>query len=89
MPAPANAAPAAESAPKRRLSFKDKHALETLPKTIASLEAKIAKLQTQLADPTLYARDRKTFDTATAALTRAQAEISKAEDQWLALELLT
>ncbi|MDZ4791367.1 MAG: ATP-binding cassette domain-containing protein [Hyphomicrobiales bacterium] len=85
--AQANIAPAAESAPKRRLSFKDKHALETLPKTIANLEAKIAKLQTQLADPGLYARDRKTFDTATAALTQAQAELEASEVRWLELEM--
>ena len=41
-PKPAKAAaPAAErrSPPKRRLSFKDKHALETLPKTIVALQA--------------------------------------------------
>ncbi len=82
-PGPTNAAPAEEPTVKRRLSFKDKHALETLPKTIASLEAKIAKLQTQLADPTLYARDRKTFDAATAALTQAQAELADAENKWL------
>ena len=31
-------------APRRRLSFKDKHALETLPARIAALEAEIAKL---------------------------------------------
>src|SRR6185436_11696986 len=33
---------AASSAPKARLTFKDKHALETLPATIAKLEAEIA-----------------------------------------------
>src|SRR6201996_30450 len=33
------------TAPKRKLNFKDKHALETLPKTIAGLQAEIAKQQ--------------------------------------------
>ena len=32
-------------APKRRLNFNEKHALETLPKTIAKLQAEIAKQQ--------------------------------------------
>src|SRR5580693_1785292 len=33
---------------KRRLTFKDKHALDTLPKTIAALQAKMKNLQTKL-----------------------------------------
>ena len=51
-------------APKRRLSFNDKHALETLPARIAALEAEIATLTKTIADPNLYARDRAAFDTA-------------------------
>ena len=42
------------AASKRRLSFNDKHALETLPKTIAKLQAEIAKQQRLLDDPDLY-----------------------------------
>src|ERR1700680_316901 len=42
----------AESQPtKRRWMFKDKHALETLPKTIAKLQTEIDELQSKLADP--------------------------------------
>ena len=36
---------AASATPKRRLNFNEKHALETLPKTIAKLQAEIAKQQ--------------------------------------------
>src|ERR1043165_4598520 len=54
------AAPA--SAPKRRLSFNEKHALETLPKKMEALQADIAKHQKRLDDPALYTRDRKAFD---------------------------
>src|SRR6516165_9258496 len=39
---------------KRRLNFNEKHALETLPKTIARLQAEIAKQQRLLDDPDLY-----------------------------------
>jgi ATP-binding cassette subfamily F protein uup len=81
---PSSAAPA----PKRRLSFKDKHALETLPKTMAKLQAEIAKLQTQLDDPTLYTRDRKAFDATSAAMAKAHADLTTAEEQWLELEIL-
>jgi ATP-binding cassette subfamily F protein uup len=76
------------TAPKRRLSFNEKHALETLPKTIEKLQAWIAKQQKLLDDPNLYMKDRKTFDDASAAIAKAQHELSAAEDRWLELEVL-
>jgi len=84
----AKAAPSASPATKRRLNFKEKHALETLPKTIANLHAEIARQQRHLDDPNLYKTDRAKFDAATAALAGAQAKLQEAEDQWLELELL-
>ena len=75
-------------AARRRLSFNDKHALETLPARIAALEAATAKLTKTIADPNLYARDRAAFDKASAALGKAQAELAAAEDEWLRLEEL-
>ena len=71
---------------KRRLSFHEKHALETLPKTIASLQATIRALHARLDDAGLYARDRKSFDEASAALVAAQAELAAAEEKWLELK---
>ena len=41
----------------RQLSFKEKHALETLPTRIEAVQADIARLQSELADPDLYVRD--------------------------------
>jgi ATP-binding cassette subfamily F protein uup len=73
---------------KRRLMFKDKHALETLPKTIAKLQAEIDALQAKLADPQFYARDRAAFEKATAALGELQLKIAMAQEQWLELEIL-
>jgi ATP-binding cassette subfamily F protein uup len=75
-------------ATKRRLNFNEKHALETLPKTIARLQAEIAKQQRFLDDPNLYSKDRKKFDSASAALSAAQKELEAAEDRWLELEVL-
>src|SRR5207248_398668 len=63
---PKAAAPSA--APKRRLNFNEKHALETLPKTMAKLQSEIAKQQKLLDDPDLYTKDRKKFDAASAAM---------------------
>ncbi|HWA20586.1 MAG TPA: ABC-F family ATP-binding cassette domain-containing protein [Devosia sp.] len=78
------------SAPAMRakLSFKQKHALETLPKEIARLDTEIARLNALLADPGLYARDAAAFAKASTDLGTAQAAKAKAEDEWLALELL-
>jgi ABC transport system ATP-binding/permease protein len=78
-----------ESRPtKRRLMFKDKHALETLPKTIAALQAQTTELQARLNDPQFYARDRVEFEKVTAALGELQMKIAAAEEQWLELEIL-
>jgi len=73
---------------KRRLSFHEKHALETLPKTMATLQEKVRTLHQRLDDPALYARDRKTFDATSAALAAAQQELAVAEERWLELEVL-
>jgi len=82
------AAPSPAAAPRRRLNFNEKHALETLPRTIEKLQAEIAKQQKLLDDPTLYARDRKTFDEASRAIAKAQEDLAAAEDRWLELEVL-
>jgi ATP-binding cassette subfamily F protein uup len=73
---------------KRRLTFTDQHALETLPKTIAKLQNEIDALQAKLADSEFYARDRAAFEKVTAALGELQLKITKAEEQWLKLEIL-
>jgi ATP-binding cassette subfamily F protein uup len=75
-------------AAKRRLNFNEKHALETLPRMIASLQAEIAKQQRHLDDPNLYRKDRKKFDLCSAALSVAQKDLEAAEDKWLELEVL-
>jgi ATP-binding cassette subfamily F protein uup len=84
----AAAQPSAPSAGKRKLSFKEKHALETLPKKIAKLEAEAAALRTRLAAPDLYARDRTAFEAAAKALEQTEDALTAAEDEWLSLEML-
>jgi ABC transport system ATP-binding/permease protein len=73
---------------RRRMTFKDKHALETLPSTIAALRAQADKLQARLDDPDYYVRDRGAFERTTAALGELQHQIEAAEAQWLDLEML-
>ena len=74
-------------AAKRRMTFKDKHALETLPGEIAAMQARTKVLQDKLADPTFYARDRSGFEDATAELGTLQRDITAAEERWLTLEM--
>jgi ATP-binding cassette subfamily F protein uup len=85
---PKAATPTEARSSKRRLSFHQKHALETLPKTMLELQAKMRTLHERLADPGLYARDSKTFDATSAALAAAQTELAAAEEKWLELEVL-
>ena len=83
------AAPAATPPPpKRRLSFKDKHALETLPQTIVALQVEAQALQEKLGDPGLYGRDRAGFESLTTALGAIQHKIAAAEEKWIELEIL-
>ncbi|MEP6838279.1 MAG: ATP-binding cassette domain-containing protein, partial [Bradyrhizobium sp.] len=83
---PKNAASSGTS--KRRLTFNEKHALDTLPKAITKLQAEIAKLQRFLDDPNLYAKNRKKFDETSAALAKAQKDMEESENRWLELEVL-
>ncbi|MDP2295538.1 MAG: ATP-binding cassette domain-containing protein [Pseudolabrys sp.] len=75
-------------APKQKMTFKHKHALETLPKTIATLQAKANDLQSKLADPKLYQRDRSGFEKITTDLGETQRKLAAAEEQWLELEMM-
>ncbi|NNU16369.1 ATP-binding cassette domain-containing protein [Parvularcula sp. ZS-1/3] len=93
---PKDAAPAAKktggSAPQKKkpsgkLSFKDKHALETLPSRMEELEVSIAKHEAALSDPDLFTKDPAAFDKAQKGLTAAQEDLAAAEEQWLELEM--
>ena len=88
-------APSAERGPTRekrapapaKMSFKDTHALKTLPDTIEALNRKIATVTEQLADGALYRRDPAQFDKLTKSLAEATSKREAAEEQWLELEM--
>ena len=73
---------------KSKLTFSQQHQLKTLPGEIEKLNREIAKLQGELEDPDLYAREPKRFDTLMAKLTDLQSKLSSAEDTWLVFEML-
>jgi len=66
-----------------KLSFKDQHALDTLPGEIEALEAEIASLEAQLADPQLFATDPDRFNAAADRLAAAREEKDDKELRWL------
>ncbi|MDP1616056.1 ABC-F family ATP-binding cassette domain-containing protein [Phenylobacterium sp.] len=77
------AAPAGKPA---KLSYKEQRRLEELTGLVADLPAKISLLESQLADPALYARDPGAFDRFGQALAAARQKLEAAEMEWLELE---
>ena len=73
---------------RRKLSFKDKHALEMLPGKIASLHDEIAVMEKKLADTELFTRDPKAFQKIMTRHEKAKTEITQFEHQWLELEMM-
>ncbi|KTQ96646.1 elongation factor 3, partial [Aureimonas ureilytica] len=71
-----------------KLSFKQKFALENLPKEIAKLEAAIAKAEAEMADPALFTKNPDRFSKLAGAIEKDRAALAKAEDEWLELEML-
>jgi ATP-binding cassette subfamily F protein uup len=88
-PRPAAAKPAEPARPKAqtKLSYNEQRDLEMLPKRMDALHAEITKLEKTLSDPGLYARDAAGFQKTSDALEAARAELEKAEERWLELEM--
>ncbi len=72
----------------RKLSYKDKHALETLPAKMDALVIEVATLQEKLEDPDLYNRDAQAFQKTADALKQAETDLAACEEEWLRLEML-
>lgn len=90
-PAPKLTKEAERQAPRpsrRKLSYHQQRALETLPGKMEGLQSSITEMETALADPELYAKDPKRFEIVTQSLSSAQADLATAEEEWLELELL-
>jgi ATP-binding cassette subfamily F protein uup len=84
----AHLAPMVPPTPKGKLSFKQKHALETLPKQMDKFRAEIEALGKKLADPKLYAKDPAAFAAASKTMGEVEAALAKAENDWLELEMI-
>ncbi|HHI81611.1 MAG TPA: ATP-binding cassette domain-containing protein, partial [Rhizobiales bacterium] len=84
---PSSSPPAAASSA-RKLSFREKHALETLPKRMDELEKAVETFKQALSDTQLFAKDPERYNRLAENLARAERELQRAEEQWLELEML-
>ena len=71
-----------------KMSFKDKHALETLPGQMEKLQEDVSKVNAALAEPGLFEKNPKRFNQLVKLLEEAQTELALAEERWLELEML-
>lgn len=72
----------------KKLSFKQKFALEKLPGEMEAASAKVATLETKMADPQFYARDPDGFEKTASTLDALRADLARMEEEWLELEML-
>jgi ABC transport system ATP-binding/permease protein len=89
----AKAAPSASasqdpSKAKAKLSFKQKFALENLPKEMEKAQGEIAKREQRMADPNLFAKDPAAFNTLAQEMTKLREKLEAMEEEWLELEML-
>ncbi|MGD9481561.1 ABC-F family ATP-binding cassette domain-containing protein [Shinella sp. G-2] len=81
------AAPA-ENKGKGKLSYKQKFALENLPKDMEKAEREIAAREAKMADPNLFTKDPAYFNKLAAEMEKLRDSLVKMEEEWLELEML-
>ena len=70
-----------------RLSFKDVHALETLPKEIAALEHAIAQAEDKLSDMALFQKDPDAYHKIADGLSANREALAEKEEAWFEVEM--
>lgn len=70
-----------------RLSYKDVHALETLPKEIAALNDDIKAGETKLSDMTFFQKDPQGYQRLADEIEAKKQQVSEKEDSWLEVEM--
>jgi len=73
---------------KGKLSFKQKFALENLPKEMEKTQEEIAKREQRMADPELFAKDQTTFNKLAQEMEKLRDKLEAMEEEWLELEML-
>lgn len=86
--APSTSASQDPAKAKGKLSFKQKFALENLPKEMDKAQGEIAKREQRMADPALFTKDPATFNTLAQEMTKLREKLETMEEEWLELEML-
>ncbi|WJH41410.1 ABC-F family ATP-binding cassette domain-containing protein [Aliirhizobium terrae] len=73
---------------KGKLSYKQKFALENLPKEMEKAESEIAAREKKMADPNLFTKDPATFNKLAAEMEKLREKVTAMEEEWLELEML-
>ncbi|XUY26582.1 ABC-F family ATP-binding cassette domain-containing protein [Agrobacterium sp. rho-8.1] len=73
---------------KGKLSFKQKFALENLPKEMEKTQLEIAEREQRMADPNLFAKDPAIFNTLATEMSKLREKLEAMEEEWLELEML-
>ena len=73
---------------RRKLGFNEKRTLEQLPDRMDALRRELERLETELADGELALREPAAFQASMARYGAVREALDKAEDEWLALEML-
>ncbi|PCI05764.1 MAG: elongation factor 3 [Hyphomicrobiales bacterium] len=71
-----------------KLSGKQRHALESLPKEMERLEFEIEKLKKALEAPGLFSKEPKKFQKYADALAEREVSLAQKEEKWLKLEMI-
>jgi len=81
---------ASDDAPKAKgkLSFKQKFALENLPKEMEKAQIEIAKREEKMADPNLFTKDPTAFGKLADEMEKLRHKLVTMEEEWLELEML-
>ena len=77
-----------EVSPKQnsRMTFKDQHLLDTLPKQIELLEIRNSEIEGILSDHTLYSKNPEKFSKLSRELVDNQHKISESIERWMSIE---
>lgn len=78
----------APKAPPRKLSYKQKFALETLPGKIEKAGRDIGRIEARLGDPRLFSDEPEEFGRLASSLEKRRKELEALEEEWLELEIL-
>jgi len=70
----------------KKLSYKDQHDLESLPKQIEKLEAEIELLHEQMASPDFFQQEKETITQTQAQLNAVEENLKLSYQRWETLE---